>query len=231
MGKRNLDADGLSRRPHVGLTDDPVSQKERERIQQFIVHHSPEGEFSTEVMRAVCDKHLVQIVSEGGTRKSPLALVESLSVTAEAIPDSYEQTGMEGVPVIEFLSEENLKDKQKSDPPICEVIYLLDSGETPPQSVKAQVPELKMMLHEVKQLEMKNGVLYQRRQEAGSTQYQLVLLGNLRDMVLTSLHNDVGNLGREHTLDLVRSRFCWPRMAAAVEKKVRPCQRCVHHKV
>jgi len=35
-GKQNLDADGLSRRPHGELTNDPASQKEREQVQQFI---------------------------------------------------------------------------------------------------------------------------------------------------------------------------------------------------
>jgi hypothetical protein len=34
-GKQNQDADGLSRRPHGELTDDLMSQKERERIKQF----------------------------------------------------------------------------------------------------------------------------------------------------------------------------------------------------
>ncbi|KAJ8367563.1 hypothetical protein AAFF_G00314520 [Aldrovandia affinis] len=38
-GKQNQDADGLSRRPHGELEDDPKSQKERERIRQFALHH------------------------------------------------------------------------------------------------------------------------------------------------------------------------------------------------
>lgn len=38
-GSQNQDADGLSRRPHGELLDDLASQKERERIKQFTLHH------------------------------------------------------------------------------------------------------------------------------------------------------------------------------------------------
>lgn len=50
----------------------------------------------------------------------------------------------------------------------------------------------------------------------------------LRPIVLASLHDD--DMGIERTLDLVRSRFFWPRMAFDVETKVRTCNRCVRRK-
>lgn len=52
----------------------------------------------------------------------------------------------------------------------------------------------------------------------------------LRSVVLTSLHDDMGHMGIEQTIDLVRSRFFWPRMAADVEMKIRSCNRCVRRK-
>ena len=75
-----------------------------------------------------------------------------------------------------------------------------------------------------------NNVLYRRRQEGPKTTYQLVLPAELRDIVLTSLHDHMGHMGVDRTLDLVRSRFYWPRMAADVERKVRTCGRCVRRK-
>lgn len=48
--------------------------------------------------------------------------------------------------------------------------------------------------------------------------------------MLTCLHDDMGHLGIERTLDLLRSRFYWPRMANAVERKIRTCERCVRRK-
>lgn len=48
--------------------------------------------------------------------------------------------------------------------------------------------------------------------------------------MLACLHDDMGHLGIERTLDLLRSRFYWPRMANAVERKIRTCERCVRRK-
>lgn len=38
-GKQNVDADALSRRSHGSPSDDPISQKETERIRQFALTH------------------------------------------------------------------------------------------------------------------------------------------------------------------------------------------------
>ncbi|KAF7642191.1 hypothetical protein LDENG_00262800 [Lucifuga dentata] len=47
---------------------------------------------------------------------------------------------------------------------------------------------------------------------------------------MRSLHDDIGHLGIERTLDLLRSRFYWPRMSADVEQKIKTCERCVRRK-
>lgn len=49
-------------------------------------------------------------------------------------------------------------------------------------------------------------------------------------MVLISLHDDMGHLGLDRTLDLLRSRFYWPKMSDAVETKVKTCERCIRRK-
>lgn len=49
-------------------------------------------------------------------------------------------------------------------------------------------------------------------------------------MVLTSLHDDMGHLGLEQTLDLLRSRFYWSKMADTVERKVKTCEHCIRRK-
>ncbi len=51
-----------------------------------------------------------------------------------------------------------------------------------------------------------------KRQGVTGVTHQLVLPRQLRDIVLESLHNDMGHLGIERTLDLVRARFYWPKM-------------------
>ncbi|CAM4513444.1 unnamed protein product, partial [Lepidochelys kempii] len=43
-------------------------------------------------------------------------------------------------------------------------------------------------------------------------------------------HEDFGHLGTERTLELIRSRFYWPRMAEDVRRKCETCARCVQRK-
>ncbi|KAI5094884.1 hypothetical protein C0J45_14959, partial [Silurus meridionalis] len=70
----------------------------------------------------------------------------------------------------------------------------------------------------------------QRRQEQEDPSYQLALPADIRATVLKELHNEMGHMGIERTLDLVRTRFFWSKMASAVEKKVKTCERCVRRK-
>lgn len=51
-----------------------------------------------------------------------------------------------------------------------------------------------------------------------------------RANVLTSLHDGMGHMGMDHTIDLVRSRFYWPKMAFDVEQKIKICPHCVIHR-
>lgn len=91
------------------------------------------------------------------------------------------------------------------DPEIRIVNKQLESNEKP--CPKTMPPELTLWFKEWNCLELKNGVLFRKRQEQGSESYQLALPADLRDMVMKELHNEIGHLGIERTLYLVRSRF------------------------
>ena len=83
-GRRNLDADGLSWRPHPAPVNDLVSQKEEERIHQFLKHHLPESDnvthVSCNVVSAVCEKHFVCPSVDNDESGSIVPLVISLAV-------------------------------------------------------------------------------------------------------------------------------------------------------
>ena len=64
---------------------------------------------------------------------------------------------------------------------------------------------------------MRNGLLYHKNeiQEVncpGRNTMQLVLPEACRKQALQGCHDDVGHLGIEQTIDLLRDHFCWPRM-------------------
>ncbi|CAI5672770.1 unnamed protein product [Oreochromis niloticus] len=160
-----------------------------------------------------------------------VALVEVLAMSPSAVPDSYgqeEQFG--GLPTVPHLTEAELADEQRADQCIKHVISQIEHGDTPPPTVRTQLPELPLLLRELNRLELRNNVLYRRRQEGSQTTYQLVLPAELRNTVLASLHDHMGHMGVDRTLDLARARFYWPRMALDVERKVRTCGRCVRRK-
>lgn len=57
------------------------------------------------------------------------------------------------------------------------------------------------MLREMSCFELKDGLLYRRRQSENGAVYQFVLPKVLRSSVLTSLHEEMGHLGMERTLE------------------------------
>ncbi|CAI5682211.1 unnamed protein product [Oreochromis niloticus] len=234
-GKQNGDADALSRRPHGNLRDDLPSQKEWDRIRRFTQHHlSDPGDIEVvnpEVVQAICERQLIYCADNAMDCDGSISLVESLAISADAVPDSFgHEDGLGGLPIIPNLSEEDLRDKQRADQCIKHVISQIEHGVKPPPSLRTELPDLPLLLRELNKFELRNGILYRTRLEEGHPQHQLVLPEELRDVVLRSLHDDMGHTGKERTVDLVRARFYWPRMASDIEKKIRMCTRCVCRK-
>jgi len=232
-GKQNSDADGLSRRPHGELSDDPKSQKERERICQFTRDHLSDPDninaVDQAVLQAICERQFVY--SDNLDVHGGATLVETLTTSTRAVPDSYEKEDrLGGLPFIPHLTEVELASKQRADQCLRHVIHQLECGEKPVPTLRSELPELPLLLRELQRLEFLNNVLYRRRQVGTQTFHQLVLPAELRDMVLISLHDQMGHMGADRTLDLVRTRFFWPKMALDVEKKVKTCGRCVRRK-
>lgn len=123
-----------------------------------------------------------------------------------------------------------MREKQSNDPVIREVLLQFETGQSPAPSLRTELPELALLLRELNRLELKNGVLYRRRQDGPNTVFQLVLPTELRPLALESLHDEMGHMGVERTVDLARARFYWPKMHNAIEDKIRTCERCVRRK-
>lgn len=75
-----------------------------------------------------------------------MPLVTSLAMSSKAIPDSFEQN--DGSVMLSSITEEELKQKQRSDPAICEVISQLETGEIPPPAVRRELPELPVLMRD-----------------------------------------------------------------------------------
>ncbi|XP_028324387.1 uncharacterized protein LOC114476724 [Gouania willdenowi] len=231
-GKQNLDADALSRRPHNHPTDLTV-QKDWDLINQFHGEHVIElgelEELDPDIVSAICHRCLVTS-QPSGSGESTIALVESLSLSAKAIPDCYASEDLHGLTVVPSLSHLSLKEKQRADPVIREVIHQMETGEMVPPRPRQELPDLVLLMRELNRLELREDILYRRRRDGDQVSFQLVLPEELRSVIFTSLHDDMGHMGIERTLDLVRSRFFWPHMASDIETKIKTCNRCVRRK-
>lgn len=222
-GKQNQDADGLSRRPHGELANDEASKEEIKRIHEFTSHHLA----SVEVVQATCQYHVMIIQNEPDL--SP-CYIESLAVHPGAIPSDFgdDIESFNGLSTIPNYSKEEIAKMQQAEPVIGAILRLHESGESGSTEMKS--PELFLMLKEMSRLETKDNLLYRKRKCDSQVVYQLVLPKTLRAPVLHSLHNEMGHLKYERTLELVSSRFYWPKMASDVESKIKTCPRCVKRK-
>ena len=77
---------------------------------------------------------------------------------------------------------------------------------------------------------MRNGILYckndtQETDHPDRNTMQLVLLTMFRIQALKGCHDDLGHLGIERTLDLLRDQYYWPSMKEDVTRHIRQCER------
>lgn len=99
-----------------------------------------------------------------------------------------------------------------------------------PEEIEAKA-DLIQMKREQGKLQLRDGLLHsQSKRSSGEVIYQLVLPPVFRDVVLKSLHDDMGHVGIERTTDLLRTRFYWPKMAEDTEQYIKNCGKCVTRK-
>lgn len=147
----------------------------------------------------------------------------------DAIPSAFsDDENLSGLSTVPKYSEAEIATLQPADPAISVVIQSCESGE--PISAGVNCPELQLMLKEMSRFEMRDNLLYRKRQCGNKTVYQLVLPKTLRNPVLHSLHDEMGHLGAKRTVELTRSRFYWPKMLLDVDSKIKSCPRCIKRK-
>ena len=96
-------------------------------------------------------------------------------------------------------------------------------------------PEMKQFLKQRSKLLLRNGILYHKNatQETecpDRNTMQLIPPAMFRMQALRGCHDDLGHLGIERTLDLLRNQFYWTSMTEDVTGQIRQCQRCLQFK-
>ena len=90
--------------------------------------------------------------------------------------------------------------------------------------------DLKALIRVKKQLVLKQGVLYRRTTQVNRrTRLQLVLPPSFRTAI-EGCHDQVGRLGQDRVLELLRDQFYWPGMHTDVASYNNSCTRCLRRK-
>ncbi|KAL6459678.1 hypothetical protein MHYP_G00314370 [Metynnis hypsauchen] len=240
--KNNLDADGLSRIPWGASEDDADSEELKQRVSNLIdrVRQSLE-EFSVlgaGAMAAVCMRHDVQLlmntvdeeVLEGG---SEIAAVETLLCDEGAVPeDLVEPEPWPGQPSLPSMTPGDWYHLQRADASLYRMIEILEN-ESNKETLDSsnELPEVRLLLRENSKLLLKEGVLYRKiKKLQGEIFHQLVIPQSQRERAFEGVHDEVGHMGFERTIELARARFYWPKMTKYIEEKCRTCERCVQRK-
>ena len=77
---------------------------------------------------------------------------------------------------------------------------------------------------------MKQGVLFRKTKVDTGTKHLLVVPQAYRQRAIEGCHDQVGQLGQDKVLDLLRDRFYWPGMHVDIVFYINSCPRCVCRK-
>ena len=200
-GKTNIDADCLSRLP-------------QSHSMSHIVQNTPDYPFSI-------NQDCFQAIA---SQNSP-NLIETLTM-------SNQVTNLENPKEYEFSGFDRIKWRvaQREDKVIGPFLRYVTYNQKPKHTEILQDFESKTLFKQYDHLVVKRGLLFRKVLIDETDKFQLILPKKYREMALVGLHDDMGHLGRDKTLSLVRDRFYWPRMTTDVEEKIKTCDRCLKRK-
>ncbi|XP_076830977.1 uncharacterized protein LOC143476602 [Brachyhypopomus gauderio] len=205
-GKSNIDADLLSR----NLAD------EEQRGEWVEIPQSG--------VKSICQR--LCATDDAGT---PHRYVDQLGASPECIPEVFAFPTHLNLCSLKQMSKSELLEAQQKDNIIRRVMEAMRDEKWP--NDKELLPEITLFKRERDRLVLKDGLLQRTsKRPSGDLVTQLVLPAEFRGAVLKSLHDDMGHLGVERTIDLLRSRFYWPKMTADAEHYVKDCGECVLRK-
>ena len=145
-----------------------------------------------------------------------------------------------GAQVVDALSKDNVPPgmtslerchAQSEDPIINQIIGEMKQKTLGKLKIKMGMPsELKALIRNRKQLLLKQGVLYKRSKVDKRTKHLLVVPQTYRQRAIEGCHDQVGHLGQDRVLDLLRDWFYWPGIHLDVVSYINSCPRCLCRK-
>ena len=166
----------------------------------------------------------VQAVCEGV--QAPHGKIETLCHGAQVVDALGQDNAPPGMTPLEWCQA------QAKDPAIHQIVGELQKRTLGKLKIKMEMPsDLKALIRIKKQLVLKQGVLYRRTTQVNRrTRLQLVLPPSFRTKAIEGCHDQVGHLGQDRVLELLRDQFYWPGMHTDVASYINSCPRCFRRK-
>ena len=144
----------------------------------------------------------VHVVCEGV--QAPHGKIETLCHRAQAVGVLSQDNMPSGMTSLEW-SQAQIK-----DPAICQIIQAIQNKTLDTLNIKQDMSsDLKAFLRISKQFKLKQGILYGKAQVNNNyrARLQLVLPLSHRQKVMAGCHDQIGHLGQDRVLGLLRDRF------------------------
>ena len=133
------------------------------------------------------------------------------------------------VTVAAKINNEQWQMEQSKDEVILKVLEVLcNMTKTSAFSDK----DVKCLLRHRNRLVVCDQLLYRKNIDSTThtEQWQFVLPTTFREQALQACHDNVGNLGIEHTTHLLKDCFYWPHMQLDIKRYIKQCPRCLRFK-
>ena len=200
-GRKNSDADGLSRIP---------SAEKQERV------------VLPEVLKALSFSMTVE--------NCPLVESMALTDTSAAVPPLIQPEVSEQQLQAHGLTSKDWRTAQQATPSLKIIMDRIEQGLEMPAKKDVDPMVDTRYFKEFEKLYLSNGVLHRKTTLNGQEFLQLVLPPGYQDIVFQALHDDLGHQGRDRTTMLIKQRFFWPGMDSFIKSKVKACDRCIRRK-
>ena len=128
--------------------------------------------------------------------------VAQLGVSSHCVPELYAFPEHMELKSLELMSKPSLRKAQEENEAIGPAIQAVKHGRWP-EDVNMS-PELSRLKREAGKLSLKDELLYRySKRPSGDVVSQLILPREFREMVMQAMHDDLGHLGQERTVDLL----------------------------
>ena len=165
-----------------------------------------------------------------------------LSVGGVQAPHGKIETLCHGAQAVSVLTPDNMppgmtplewSQAQTKDPTLCQIIEAIQHRTIGKLKIKKNKPsDLKAFLRIRKLLKLKQGILHRKSQVGNNSRarLQLVLPIEYRHKAMAGCHDQIGHLGQDRVLELLRDRFYRPGMHMDVASYINSCLRCIRRK-